>query len=200
MKLKAKNLNAKKLLNGNTEFTIEVDDKQNKLISQLNGQKQLFNSELEVVIEKWRNKRSGGHNRLFWDMCGLLSEHINDPLITQYTIYRGLVRECGVSTIYPVEDELLDLIIKDWENRGDGWQTEIQRKSRIDDSRTVVKFWFGSSIYNSKQFWKLVEGLKALCNENGLDISMYDQPMQQSIKEMEEKERKLEEEKSNGDN
>ena len=97
MKFRAKNLNAKKLLNGNTEFSMEVEDKQNRLISQLNAQKQLLNSDLEVGIDKWRNKRSGGHNRLFWDMCGYLSDHINDPTITQMTIYRDLIREYGVS-------------------------------------------------------------------------------------------------------
>lgn len=199
MKFRAKNLNAKKLLNGNTEFSMEVEDKQNRLISQLNAQKQLLNSDLEVGIDKWRNKRSGGHNRLFWDMCGYLSDHINDPTITQMTIYRDLIREYGVSTIYPVEDELLDLVIRDWENRGDGWLTQKQRKSRLDGNRTNVKFWFGSSIYDSKQFWKIVEGLKMACRDNGLDITHYDQQMQLCIKEMEEQE-KLEKEKEYGNN
>lgn len=194
MKFKAKNLNAKKLLNGNTEFSIEVEDKQNKLISQLNAQKQLFNADLEVGIDKWRNKRSGGHNRLFWDMCGYLSDHINDPNITQLTIYRDLVREYGVSTIYPVKDEMVEFVIKDWETRGDGWLTQKLHKSKLDGNYTNVKFWFGSSIYDSKQFWKLVEGLKTACRDNGLDITHYDQQLQQSIKEMEEKE------KANGNN
>lgn len=199
MKFKGKNLNAKKLLNGNIEFSIEVEDKQNRLISQLNAQKQLFNSELEVLIDKWRNKRSGGHNRLFWDMCGYLSDHINDPTITQLTIYRELIKEYGVSTIYPVEDGLLDLVIRDWENRGDGWLTQKQRKSNLDGNYTNVKFWFGSSIYDSKQFWKIVEGLKITCRDNGLDISHYDQQMQSCIQEMEEKE-KIEKEKTHGNN
>lgn len=189
MKFKAKKLEVKKLYNGNTEFSLEVEDKQNRLISQINDHKQLLNSEVEVAIDKYRKKRSGGHNRLFWDMCGELADHINDPLITQYTIYRDLIREFGVSTIYPVEDELLELVVKDWENRGDGWLTKIQRKSKIDDTRTVVKFWFGSSIYNSKQFWKIVEGLKALCKEHNLDISHYDQPMQLALNEFEQKEK-----------
>lgn len=188
MKLKAKNLDIKKLMNGNTELTVEVDDKQNKLISQINDHKQLFNSELELSIDKWRNKRSGGHNRLFWDMCGELASHINDPSITQYEIYRNLVREYGVSTIFPVQDDILEMVIKDWNNRGDGWQTLVLRKSNLDGNYTNVKFWYGSSIYNSKQFWRLVEGLKQECMDNGLDISMYDQPLQLAIKEMEEKE------------
>jgi len=199
MKLKAKNLDVKKLMNGNTEITVEVDDKQNRLISQISGHKQLFNSELEVAIDKWRNKRSGGHNRLFWDMCGELADHINDPTITQYEIYRKIVRSHGVSTIFPVQDEILELVIKDWENRGDGWQTLILRKSSLQGDYTNVKFWYGSSMYDSKQFWRLVEGLKQECIDNGLDISMYDQPMQSALREMEERE-KMEKEKSNGDN
>ena len=121
-------------------------------------------------------------------MCGYLAEHINDPLITAYTIYRELIREYGVSTIYPVEDELLEMIIKDWENRGDGWLTQKQRKSKLDGNYTNVKFWFGSSIYDSKKFWKLVEGLKQMCRDNDLDISHYDREMQAAIQALEEKE------------
>ena len=189
MKLRAMNLDVKKLMNGNTELTVEVNDKQNKFISQISDQKQLFNTELEVAIDKWRNKRSGGHNRLFWDMCGELSDFINDPLITQKIIYRQLVRDYGVSTIFPVQDEMLEMIIKDWESRGDGWQTQILKKSKLEGNYTNVKFWFGSSIYDSKQFWKLVEGLKELCRENNLDISIYDQQIQFAIKEMEKKEK-----------
>ena len=191
MKFKANKIDAKKLLNGNTEILLEVDDKQNALISQLFEQKQLFNSVLIVSVDKFRNKRSLNHNRLFWDMCNYLADHINDPLITAYTIYQDLIRDFGVSTIYPVEDELLELIVKDWENRGDGWLTQVQRKSRIDEHRTNVKFWFGSSIYDSKQFWRLVEGLKARCRDENLDISCYDQQLQLAIKQMEEKEELL---------
>lgn len=191
MKFKANKLDAKKLLSGNTEILLEVEDKQNSLISQLFEQKQLFDSVLIVSIDKFRNKRSLNHNRLFWDMCNYLADYINDPLITANTIYQELIRDFGVSTIYPVEDELLELIIKDWENRGDGWLTQIQRKSKIDENRTNVKFWFGSSIYDSKQFWRLVEGLKAKCRDEKLDISHYDQQLKAIVKEMEEKEELL---------
>ena len=81
------------------------------------------------------------------------------------------------------------MIIKDWESRGDGWQTQILKKSKLEGNYTNVKFWFGSSIYDSKQFWKLVEGLKELCRENNLDISVYDQQIQFAIKQMEKKEK-----------
>jgi hypothetical protein len=189
MKFKAKKLEVKKLYNGNTEFSLEVEDKQNRLISQINDHKQLLSSEVEVAIDKYRKKRSGGHNRLFWDMCGELAEHINDALITQLSIYRDLIREYGVSTIYPVKDEDLKFITRDWESRGDGWITQELRKSTVDKNYTTVKFWFGSSIYDSKQFWRLVEGLKAMCKDYNLDISHYDQPMQLALNEFEQKEK-----------
>ena len=188
MKFKADKLELKKLINGNTEISLEIEDKKNQLISQLNTQKQGFSSGIEVVIDKWRNKRSLGHNRLFWDMCGYLAEHINDPLITAYTIYRELIKEYGVSTIYPVDDEILEMVVKDWENRGDGWLTQKQRKSKLDGNHTNVKFWFGSSIYDSKKFYRLVEGLKQMCRDNDLDISHYDREMQAAIQALEEKE------------
>lgn len=201
MKFKSNSLVLKKLINGNTEITLEVNDKNNRLISQINAHKELFNTELDVSVDKSRKRRSIEHNRLFWDMCNYLAEHINDPLITANEIYRNLIAEYGVATIYPVPDEILDMTIRVWEERGEGWLTQTLRKSKLEGNYTNVKFYFGSSVYNSKQFWKLVEGLKAKCNEFGLDISMYDQQMQASLAEMERKEKaKLEKERNDDGN
>lgn len=196
MKLKAKNLGLKKLINGNTELVLEVDDKKSKIANQIFREKTLLDVELEVVIDKWRKKRNLGHNALFWDMCNYLSDHINDPLITPTIIYKDLVREYGVSIIYPVPNDLLDMAIETWEMKGEGWQTQIEGKSPEKADSTDVKFWFGSSSYNSKQMWKLVEGLKQMCRDNNLDISHYDKELQASIKAMEEREKALEQKKN----
>jgi len=193
MKCRANNMVVKKLINGNTEISLEITDKENRLISQINAHRELLSSELEVVIDKYRKRRSLGHNRLFWDMCNYLADHINDPLITADDIYKDLISRYGVSTIYPVPDEILKMTIDAWESRGDGWLTQIQRKSKLEGDFTNVKFWFGSSIYDSKQFWKLVEGLKAKCREWNLDISVYDQQMQASLTALEEQEKIYEE-------
>lgn len=197
MKFKANNIELKKLMNGDTEIVLTCRDTRNTLISELNAQKQRISGDIEVSLDKWKNKRSLNHNALFWDMCTELSNHINDPLITPYTIYKDLIKEYGISTIYPVADDMLDMVIKDWENRGEGWLTMKLRKSKIDGNFTNVKFWFGSSVYNSKQFWKLVEGLKAMCRDNDLDISQYDQQMQFAIQQLEIRESKGE---KHGDN
>ena len=196
MKIKAKNLGLKKLINGNTELVLEVDDKKSKIANQIFREKTLLDVELEVVIDKWRKKRNLGHNALFWDMCNYLSDHINDPLITPTIIYKDLVREYGVSIIYPVPNDLLDMAIETWEMKGEGWQTQMEGKSLEKENSTDVKFWFGSSSYNSKQMWKLVEGLKQMCRDNNLDISYYDKELQASIKAMEEREKALEQKKN----
>lgn len=197
MKFKANNIELKKLMNGDTEIVLTCRDTRNTLISELNAQKQRISGDIEVSLDKWKNKCSLNHNALFWDMCTELAKHINDPLITPYTIYKDLIKEYGISTIYPVTDDMLDMVIKDWENRGEGWLTMKLRKSKIDGNFTNVKFWFGSSVYNSKQFWKLVEGLKAMCRDNDLDISQYDQQMQLAIQQLEIRESKGE---KHGDN
>lgn len=185
MRVKALNFNIKKLLNGNTELTFEINDKQNKFANQISSEKTFKDTQLELQIEKFYNKRSLGHNKLFWDMCGYLSEHINDPLITPKIIYRQLISDYGVSTIMPVEDDMLDMVVSAWEKKGDGYLTHVLRKSKLDGNFTNVKFWVGSSEYNSKQMWRLVEGLKQMCRENDLDISMYDSQFQSLIKDME---------------
>lgn len=188
MQVRAKNLDIKRLINGNTELTFEVEDKSGNIAKNLTNQSKLLNSELELNIDKYSPKRSLNHNRLFWDMCNELSNHINDPVITANEIYKSLIVEYGVSIIEPIADDILEFAIKAWESRGEGWLTQVLRKSNLDGNFTNVKFWFGSSIYNSKMFWKLVEGLKILCKENDFDISHYDQRLQASIKALEEQE------------
>lgn len=197
MQVIANNIAIKKLFNGNTELTFEVEDRENKIAENLCNCKKLKDSKLEVNIDKFYPKRSLNHNRLFWAICGELSEHINDPYITPDEIYKSLIKQYGVSTIIPIEDDILDFVIKAWESRGDGWLTEVLRKSKLDGNFTAVKFWFGSSIYNSKMFCKLVEGLKVTCKENGLDISHYDKQLQASIKALEDQEKSAMQSKEN---
>lgn len=189
MRVKAKRLDIRKALNGDTELTFSISDKNNKLLNNLSANKTLQNSELELAIDKWRDKRSRGHNALFWDMCKYLSDHINDPLITPLEIYKSLIHDYGQSTIHPVRNEDVDLVIKDWTSRGDGWLVETQ-KSKLQDC-TNVKLWFGSSRYNSKEFYRLVEGLKQMCKEYDLDISHYDASMKDLLKKQELKEKSV---------
>ena len=111
-----------------------------------------------------------------------------------------MIAEYGVSTIYPVPDEILEMTIGVWEERGEGWLTQTLRKSKLEGNYTNVKFYFGSSVYNSKQFWKLVEGLKSKCKEFDLDVSMYDKQMQASLAEMEKREKAEKEKDDNGNN
>lgn len=194
MKFKANKIDLKKLLNGDTEIVLTCEDAKNSLISEFNTHRKRFSGELEVFIDQWKNKRSKGHNALFWDMCNYLADYMNDVNITANSIYKSLISDYGVSTIYPVQDEMLDMIVKDWESRGEGWLTQTLKKSKLDGNYTNVKFWFGSSVYNSKQFWRLVEGLKQECRNVGLSVAHYDAELMASLKAMEEKE------KSHGNN
>lgn len=188
MQVRAKNLDIKRLINGNTELTFEVEDKSGKIALNLSKQNKLLNSELELNIDKYSPKRSLNHNKLFWDICEELSKHINDPVITANEIYKSLIVEYGVSTIEPIADDILEFAIKVWESRGKGWLTQTLRKSKLDGGYTNVQFWCGSSVYDPRMFNKLVEGLKILCKENDFDISHYDQRLQASIKALEEQE------------
>lgn len=188
MKLKANKFELKKTVDGDTEVILTIDDKKNIIFKRLKENKALNNTVLEVELNKFRVKRKVEHNALFWDMCNYLADFINDPLLTPNDIYKDLIRDYGVSTIYPIQDEILDMFIKSWESRGMGWLTEIQRKSNLKGDYTNIKCWFGSSVYDSKMMWKLVEGLKQMCRDNELDISHYDTQLQASMKALEEQE------------
>ena len=184
MKIKATSFEILNGING-TKLLLEVDKGSFKAVMKMQENKTL-SGDLEVKVEKYREKRSLNHNKLFWDMCNYLAEHINE--ITATEIYKQLIRDFGIATIIPIADDILEMTINAWQEKGEGWQTEMLRKSKLDGNYTNVKFWFGSSVYNSKQFYKLVEGLKQECLQYDLDISFYDKQMQSAMEELKKKE------------
>lgn len=125
---------------------------------------------LSVNIDKYREKRSLNANKYMWKLCGDLAEVLSDEKVT-YTkedIYRDAIKEIGVWYDDEVEPEKVAWRRKAWEMIGTGWITE-RVDFTPDGEKEVIRFYYGSSQYNTKQMSRLIDNIVQDCEAVGID-------------------------------
>ena len=77
-----------------------------------------------------------------------------------------MIRETNVFRDVTVDSEAADTLRHAWSLNGLGWQTEV-----VDSNGafTVVRLWYGSSTYNTKQMSKLINMVVDECKEQGIE-------------------------------
>jgi len=120
---------------------------------------------LDVSVKKYRKKRSHTQNSYLWVIADMIAEKINS---TAKEVYRLGVRHVGVFEHLPVKDECVERFIQSWEHNGDGWIAEPTRESKLKGYQ-VVRCYYGSSSYNTKEMSRLIDYLVTEAQELGLD-------------------------------
>lgn len=122
--------------------------------------------DFELSIGKVKRQRSNDANRYFWELVGKLSEKVNVP---PEDIYRTYIKDVGGNyEVLPIRDDAVETWLKNWRNRGIGWQCEIIGESKLRGYTNVICY-YGSSTYNSKQFSRLIELCIADCKAQGIE-------------------------------
>ena len=159
---------------GNIVLQIVCNEKQSALACY----NELANEErLSIKIGKHREKRSGAANRYLWHLCGALADKLSDSgvLLTKDDIYRDAVKARG---IYREQGELpLDFAKTSrtaWEMLGTGWITE-QVDFEQDGNRVIVRYYYGTSSYNTKQMSRVIDWLVAECQQQGIETKTPDE-------------------------
>ena len=134
---------------------------------------ELHNAEkISVKIDKFREKRSLDANRYLWKLCSLLADKLSDDGVphTKEEVYQMAIKAKG---IYREQGELPVDFAKTsrtaWEMLGTGWITE-QVDFEPDGERVIVRYYYGSSTYNSKQLSRVLDWLTVECREQGIEI------------------------------
>ena len=127
---------------------------------------------LSLKLEKYREKRSLAANRYLWELCDLIADKLSDDGVphTKEDVYRKAIKAKG---IYREQGELPIDFAKTsrtaWEMLGTGWITE-QVDFEPDGDRVVVRFYYGSSTYNSKQLSRVIDWLLQECYQLGIEV------------------------------
>lgn len=127
---------------------------------------------LEVTFEEYREKRSLQANKFLWacigDICNAMHEDKDK-------VYLDLLRHYGQYTLIRIPAEALDILKRQWR------ETEVVGEI---DGKIDVLCYFGSHTYNSKEFARLLDGVKEMMRSAGLEPPP-DEEMKAVIERME---------------
>lgn len=160
-------------ITGQALLNLSVNEKQTAMscYDELHGHK------LSFKISKYREKRSNDANSYLWLLCTKLADKLSEDGTphTKEEIYRDAVKARGV---FREQGELpLDFAKTSrtaWEMLGTGWLTE-QVDFEPDGDRVIVRYYYGTSTYNTKQMSRVIDWLVAECKQFGIETKTPDQ-------------------------
>lgn len=152
---------------GKPVITIEVEEKTSALqmADELNGKR------LSIKIGKYSPKRSLDANAYLWKLCSMIADKLSDDGVphTKEEIYQSAIKAKG---IYREQGELQPQFAQTmrtaWEKLGTGWVTE-QVDFEPDGERVIVRFYYGSSLYTSKQLSRVIDWLVVESQNLGIE-------------------------------
>lgn len=113
-------------------------------------------------IKRFRKRRSKNANDMCWAMCEQLADAIRS---TKEEVYRDQIRKVGVYKDFHLPPDEAKTFRAAWEQLGTGWVTE-----QVDDDGPllVIRAYYGSSRYNTKQMSRLIDSLIEDCDAVGI--------------------------------
>ena len=153
---------------GKPQITLEMNERQSAL-SMVDALKSV--EKLTIKIDRFREKRSLDANRYLWQLCKMIADKLSDDGVphTKEEVYRKAIKARGICR---EQGELpLDFAKTSrtaWEMLGTGWITE-QVDFEPDGERVIVRYYYGSSTYNTKQMSRIIDWLVVECQQLGIE-------------------------------
>lgn len=154
-------------VSGKPKLTLEINEKPTVMV----GYDKLKDCEkLSIEIKKYRDKRSREANNYFWHLCGKIAEKLSEEKVkrTKEEIYRDAIKESGVWCDDEVEPDKVKWRCAAWEQIGTGWFTE-RVDFTPDGEKEIIRFYYGSSRYNTKQMSRLIDNIVQDCKAMGIE-------------------------------
>ena len=149
------------------DFSIGFNRKQ-RLTIELDGDFRtlydaLHDCDCEVTVKKFRQKRSKNANAYCWQLCGQIGELLNT---SPEDVYRGAIRRVGIYQDIELAPQAAKTMQHVWKAHGIGWITE-----QVDESENgaLIRFYYGSSVYNTKQMSRLIDDIVSDAKELGIE-------------------------------
>ena len=150
------------------DFTVDMLSHKQRLTLQIDGDfrakyDELKDKELEVTVKPFRKKRSLNANSYCWELIGQLAEVMNLP---DRDIYRHAIKQVGIYKDIEVIEDAAKTLQYVWSDRGIGWVSE-----KVDDTDrgVIIRLYYGSSCYNTKQMSRLIDYIVQDCKEMGIE-------------------------------
>ena len=126
---------------------------------------ELHDKDISVTIKKHKERRSLDANACAWVLMDKLTEAVGTP---RETIYREAIKNVGGNTeTVCVRTRAVDKLCEGWRRNGLGWQTDTF-PSKIDGCTNVILY-YGSSVFDTAQMSRLIDGLVQDCKAVGIE-------------------------------
>ena len=148
-----------------------VTFKVNEYHEAIKASQEFTSTPISVRIDKQTKKRSINANNLCWELCKKLSEDQskNGVIHTKEDVYRKAIKEVGIYKDFEnLKPDDAKTLRHAWELLGTGWITE-QVDFMPDGENVVVRCYYGSSQYSSKQMARLINSLIQDCVACGVE-------------------------------
>lgn len=119
----------------------------------------------DAEIREHREKRSLDANSYCWVLLDKLAQETG---IEKEDIYRQTIRKFGPHKDFTLTEDEAKTFRVAWENLGIGWPTE-QVDFAPDGDRVVIRAYYGSSTYNTKQMSRLIDSIVQDCQAVGIE-------------------------------
>lgn len=116
-------------------------------------------------LKEYREKRSLDANAYFWRLLDELAISLGEP---KEGLYLRYVKECGPFKDFSMTEDEAKTFRVAWEKLGVGWPTE-QVDYAEDGDRLIIRAYYGSSTYNTKQMSRLIDSVVADCKAVGIE-------------------------------
>lgn len=131
---------------------------------------ELKDCDVDIEIERYRDKRSLSANNYCWTLCGKIADKLADDDIrnNKDSVYREAIRQIGIyKDFHDLDPEEAKTLRIAWKSIGTGWITEQVDYSQ-DGDKVTIRCYYGSSQYNTKQMSRLIDNLKQDCEALGI--------------------------------
>lgn len=116
-------------------------------------------------LKEHREKRSLDANAYFWRLLDELAYSLGEP---KEALYLRYVKECGPFRDFSLTEEEAGTFRTAWSMLGTGWPTEQVDYSE-DGERIIIRAYYGSSTYNTKQMSRLIDNVVQDCKAVGIE-------------------------------
>lgn len=123
--------------------------------------------EYEICIKEVKKKRSINANNYCW---ALISQIANLLKIPKEDVYRGYIRDIGVSKTMEVNEEAVPIMVKSWNMHGTGWIVDVLDYGKHEGFK-LLNIYFGSSCYDTEQMSRFIDAIVTDCKELGIETA-----------------------------
>ena len=123
----------------------------------------LHDCDCDVAIKKYRQKRSNNANAYCWQLIGQIAELLNQ---SAEDVYRDAIRHVGIFQDVELTEQAAKTMQHVWKAHGIGWLSE-----QVDETANgvLIRFYYGSSVYNTKQMSRLIDDIVTDAKELGIE-------------------------------